>query len=385
MRILDRERYRAYLRAYLICFIALVGMYIVFHAFSQIDEFAEVSDGTLDLLRRMGRYYLIRTSQFYDQLCGVIGMMAAIFTVTWMQKDNELVAMLAAGISTQRVIRPVIISALIVSGLAVVNQEWIIPPLATELQLPPDDDGQISLKVWSRTDVNAIVIHGENAYRSSRTITPFDATLPISRFDTLMNLEAREARHIPESDARSPLRGGWLLRGARLTPADAKPDGQLLIQVDPEDLADFPPPHGDPAKLTGPAYFLRTNVTFEIATRSLQWYQFASTRELLKMLGQPIGETERNEISVFLHSRLMRPWLSLTLLGLSLPLVLGGGTRGMFINLGLSLATSAVYYTGLMVAQYLGNNRVLSPEMAAWAPLFGFGTLAVARWDRIRT
>ena len=47
-------------------------------------------------------------SQFYDRLCGVIGMMAAIFTVTWMQKNNELLAMLAAGISTQRVIRPVL-------------------------------------------------------------------------------------------------------------------------------------------------------------------------------------------------------------------------------------------------------------------------------------
>ena len=54
----------------------------------------------------MSRYYLVHQSQFFDQLCGVIGMMAAIFTVTWMQRNNEQLAMLAAGVSTHRAIRP---------------------------------------------------------------------------------------------------------------------------------------------------------------------------------------------------------------------------------------------------------------------------------------
>ena len=46
MRILDRQRYWAYFKAYTICFIALVGLYVVFDAFSNIDEFAEVAEGT---------------------------------------------------------------------------------------------------------------------------------------------------------------------------------------------------------------------------------------------------------------------------------------------------------------------------------------------------
>ena len=50
----------------------------------------------------MARYYLIHQASYFDRLGGVISMMAAIFTVTWMQKNNEHLAMLAAGISTQR-------------------------------------------------------------------------------------------------------------------------------------------------------------------------------------------------------------------------------------------------------------------------------------------
>src|SRR5450432_557146 len=120
MRILDRERYRAFFKSYVICFTALVGLYIVIDAFSNFDEFSKRTDGVVEMFSIMGRFYIIHLSQFYDQLCGVIGMMAAIFTVTWMQKNNELLAMLAAGVSTHRVIRPVIISSVIVSSLAVI-------------------------------------------------------------------------------------------------------------------------------------------------------------------------------------------------------------------------------------------------------------------------
>lgn len=387
MRILDQQRYWAYFKAYAVCFIALVGLYVVFDAFSNIDEFAEVADSTPQLLANMGRYYLIRMSLFYDRLCGVIGMMAAIFTVTWMQRDNELVAMLSAGISAHRVIRPVLVSAVLISGVAIANQELVIPQFARELQLSPDMTLTTKRKVYARTDVNEIVIHGQWGYRDTMTVEKFDATLPESRFGTLHNLEAQEARYIPESAIRCPLRGGWLLRGARLSPVNSEPDGTLLSAVETEDLKDFPPPREAPQKLGGRAYFLRTNVTFDIATRSLQWYQFASTSDLIRTLTEPIGDTERTEIGVFLHTRVLRPALTLTLLMLSLPIVMGGGSRGMFINLGMSLGTSAAFYSILFFFQYLGNNRTfdITPELTAWAPLIGFGTLAAYRWDSIRT
>ena len=323
--------------------------------------------------------------------------MAAIFTVTWMQRDNELVAMLAAGISAHRVIRPVLVCAVLISGLAIANQELIIPKVARELQLPPDDDGERQLKVYARTDINDIVIHGTWGFRDTQSIanppdrqmeSAFDATLPESRFGTLHNLEAREARYIPESAIRSPLRGGWLLFNARLSPLNSEPDGTLLIEVDPEDLKDFPPPRTPMEKIAGgKCYFLRTNVDFDTATRSLQWYQYASTSDLVRTLASPIGDTERTEIGVFLHTRLLRPALTLSLLLITLPIVMGSSTRGMFINLGFSLGTSATFYTVLFFFQYLGNNRAfgITPELAAWAPLIGFAGVSALRWDSIRT
>jgi lipopolysaccharide export system permease protein len=37
------------------------------------------------------------------------------------------------------------------------------------------------------------------------------------------------------------------------------------------------------------------------------------------------------------------------------------------------------------MSQYFGSNGAITPELAAWVPMIGFGTIAVARWDTIRT
>lgn len=385
MRILDRQRYWAYLKAYIICFTALVGLYIVIDAFSNFDEFTKRATGASEIFRIMGRYYLVHMSEFYDRLCGVIGMMAAIFTVTWMQKNNELLAMMAAGISTQRVIRPVIVSAVIVSSLAIANQEFIIPVIADELQKDHADDGILKVRVSGRYDSHSVYFHGNEADRRSQTVLNFNATFPVEVFGSVMELQADQAQYIPPTARRAPLNDGWLLRRAKLKPqldADQLKKG-VLVKL--ENAKGFPPAFGDFPDLGGDSYFFRTSLTFKAVTRKRNWYQYATTIDLVRGLSDPSNETQRDDIAVFLHSRLLRPCLALALLFLSLPQVLGGYGRNMFIGLGLSLATAALFYGAGFISQFLGSHAVISPELSAWAPLIGFGTLARIRWYAIRT
>jgi lipopolysaccharide export system permease protein len=402
MRILDRQRYWDFVKAYVICFVTLISLYVVIDAFTNLDEFHKIEPRFGPMIRLMARYYTVRVSLFYDRLCGVITMLAAIFAVTWMQRNNQHLAMLAAGISTQRAIRPVLVAAALVSAAAIVNQEMIIPKVAEELQRTPDDDGKRQIKTYSRRDVNNILINTAYAYRAEQTIEPFEATFPSDRYGVILNVRGRQARYITPEAARLPLRGGWLIRGATVSPADAPLDGAVLARLDPDAIDDaatagvahfaaeallaaLPPPRGSDPGLESGTYFLRTNLGFTSVTQSRLWYNFATTRQLLHALNDPTFESERHEIAVALHARNIRPLLSMALLCLSLPLVLGGYGRNTFINLGFSLGTSAIFYVVLFVCQWLGNNRVIAPEMSTWAPLIGFGTVAAARWGGIRT
>ena len=90
-------------------------------------------------------------------------------------------------------------------------------------------------------------------------------------------------------------------------------------------------------------------------------------------------------MAIFVHGRLLRPILGLVLLFMSLPLVLGGYGRNMFINLGFALGNSAIFYGMLIFSQYLGSFAIIPPSMSAWGPLMAFGFIATLRWGQIRT
>jgi lipopolysaccharide export system permease protein len=316
-------------------------------------------------------------------------MMAAIFTVTWMQRNNELLAMLAAGISTHRVIRPVLVSALAISSLAVINQEFIMPRYAEELQKPPDDDGVQLVKVHARQDSNDVFVSGSMAERSTRSVSAFQATIPVRVAGEIIEISAREAQNFPDRDRSLPYSGGWILWGTKFL-ADPKTKALDLLTkgvlTRVEDPSAYPPPKDKLTSRSGSAvYFLKTDLSFSALTRSRQWYHFAPTIELIRGLSDPSNVAEKSEIEIFLHSRIIRPLLSFNLMLLSLPLVLGGAGRNMFVNLGMSLGTSGIFYSFNFMSQYLGGHDLYPPEMAAWLPLIVFGTIAVARWDTIRT
>jgi lipopolysaccharide export system permease protein len=383
MRILDKQRYWAFLKAYVICFVSFVGLYVVIDAFTNFDEFLNITRETSRLFTIIGRFYAVRSTAIYDRLCGVISMMAAVFTVMWMQRDNELIAMLAAGISSQRVIRPVIISAILVNVVAIANQELVIPKFAEELQKPHGDDGESDvIMLASRRDVNDIVVLGLKAERKNKVIQRFSATLAGPR---QFQLEAEKARYVAEDDPTSPLKGGWVLRNVRLSDLAGEIDPRILIALDEATLAKLPLTNPGGAEPAGAAYFFRTNVSFDTIIRRREWYVYGSTWDLFAAMDDPVNGPERSEIATFLHTRLIRPFLSMSLLCVTLPLVLAGVARNTFGNLGKSILTSASYYIGIFLSQYLASHGVMPITLGAWAPLIVFATFAVARWDSIRT
>jgi lipopolysaccharide export system permease protein len=163
-----------------------------------------------------------------------------------------------------------------------------------------------------------------------------------------------------------------------------EPGASILTKVN--DTTGFPPPLGDAASLNGETYFLKTTLSFKSMTRKPNWYKYASIGEAVDGLIDPASDlTERGDITMNIHFRLLRPILSLTLLFMTLPLVLGGYGRNMFINLGFALGNSAMFYGMVLLFEYLGSSGVLIPSLAAWCPLFAFSLIATWRWDRIRT
>src|SRR5215469_196940 len=175
LKLIDRQLVRGYFKAYLVCLSSLLSLYIVVDLFTNLDDFTHHSGGVLTTARLIGIYYGYKVTQIFDRLCEAILLMAATFTVTWMQRNNEQMPLLSAGVSTRRIVMPVIFSACAMLTLTVLNQELIIPRIGPRLTFQRDDpNGEKDVEVKGGFEPNGIHIVGRTASRKDLSVRHFE-------------------------------------------------------------------------------------------------------------------------------------------------------------------------------------------------------------------
>jgi lipopolysaccharide export system permease protein len=83
-----RKWYWTFLQAYVVCYIAMVGLFIVIDAFSNLDEFAKRADDIVGMAQVMGRYYLYELGYYSASFCGAVAVMAAVPTILSARRKN---------------------------------------------------------------------------------------------------------------------------------------------------------------------------------------------------------------------------------------------------------------------------------------------------------
>lgn len=364
MTTLDRMFFTGYLRSYLIVLVSLLSLYIIVDLFTNLDDFSK-GESVADNARHIVWYYATRSSQIFDRLCEAITLLGAMFTVAWMQRNNELLPQLSAGISTRRVIRPVLLGAGLTLALGPLNQELIIPRIAEELTAERDDfEGLKKTPVKGAYEPNGVHLEGQAAVRAERLIRYLWVTFPQGKTG-MVHLTAEEAYYVPPGDG--PLTGGWLLFR---TKPDNLSDGQLPPNLERLDVG---------------KYFLHTReVDFDTVTRGANWFLFASTPQIREILAKP-GARRQPQVAVAFHMRLTRPLIGILLTVMGLAVILRDQNRHVFINAGLCLILCAVFYAAVYGCKYMGENDFITPPLAAWLPVLIFAPLAVALVDAIHT
>jgi lipopolysaccharide export system permease protein len=363
VKLIDRQMIRGYFKSYIVCLASLLSLYVVVDLFTNLDDFTHHNKGLLASLLRIFTYYAYKVAQIFDRLCEAIVLLAAMFTVAWMQRNNEQVPLLSVGISTRRIVVPVLLSAFFMLGLTVLNQEFIIPRIADKLALDRDDPGgQKSVPVRSVYDTNGIHITGDRGVRSERTVSGFCVTILEPQGGQLIHLTAQEAHYVP---GPGPRQGGWELVGTR--PMEVQPIPGILDQRD------------------SGRYFLHTReVDFEGVTRNTNWFAMASTPQLYEELQRP-ESTRMPSMAVLFHTRLTRPVLGMVLVLLGLSVILRDQNRNVIISSGMCLVLCGVFFAACYACKMLGDNEYLNPALSAWMPVLFFGPHALVLFDAVHT
>ena len=367
IKLMDRQMIYGYFRSYFVCLASLVSLWVVVDLFTNLDDFTHHHRSFIGVLQHIISYYGFRLTQIFDQLCEPIVLMAATFTVTWMQRCNEQYPLLSAGVSTKRIVLPVLLCALFMLGLTVLNQEYVIPAVADQLTFDKDDPGgdkEMSIQGVCY-EPNGVHINGDRANRRKLTVTNFECVIPDSLAGNMLVLTADEAVYVPGT---GPRQGGWLLTNAKPAALDAFGDGSVLEVID-----------------SSGRYFLHTRaVDFDLLTRAPTWYRFASTRRLYEELQKP--ESGRQAaMAVLFHTRLARPLLGFLLVVMGLGVILRDQNRNVIISAGMCLVLCAVFFAALYACKMLGDSEVLPAALAAWAPVLAFGPFALVLFDAVHT
>jgi lipopolysaccharide export system permease protein len=362
---LDRMVLVAFARSYGIVWLCLITLYIVLDLFTHLDSFMNRPGGFPAIASYIVGYYGYRVPQVFDLLAEPIALIAATFTVAWMQKNNELLPQLSAGIPTRRVIRPVLLGATVAVLLAPLNTEFVIPEVADELMADRNDpDGAKAQILMGAYDTSGVHIEGQSGYRRDKRVERFCATFPEHAVSGMFHLTASEAVYIPPSD--DPLSGGWMLTGCA-----------------PDTFSERLPSYFKPL---GPGRcFLKTDTAdFDTVSRGQTWYVYASTSRLHEML---TGEEPRRQvkIAVLFHSRITRPVIGILLVMVGMAIILWNPNRHIALSAGLCIGIVVGYYSCLFGCKSLGDSDLISPTLAAWLPVMIYGPVALVSFDLIHT
>jgi len=352
-------------------FVSLAGLYLVFDGFTNMEEFlAHAAEGG-GLMRVLAAYYGCRMVWFFDATSAIVSMAAAMFALSWLERHNELTALLAAGVTRWRIARPVLIFAAVVSMAAMINREVCLPRIRSAFSRNAQDlRGDRPQPFEARYDhATEILFRGRAAVEVACRIDSPSLLMPPQLGDYGTQIDAANAVWRP-ADANHP--SGWLLSGVT-EPAD-------IDRLEPLVAGDrtIVQTRSTAAWLEPRQCFVASDVTFEQMIGSTNWSQYSSTPELVMAIrNRSLGVG--GDVPLRVHTRFVAPLLDVTLVLLGVPLVLGPARRGIFIAVGLCVGTTVTFFLVVMGAQGLAMQDFCSPSLGAWLPLLILAPLAAWR------
>jgi lipopolysaccharide export system permease protein len=381
MRILDKYVAKSFLTGYVIALLVLVGLCVVVDLFVNVDEFAELAGDDADVERGMGfvvgsilRYYGAQSMLYYRDLAGIITVVAAVFSLGKMTKNNELVAIMASGISLRRVIVPIIVLSVLLTSFVIINQELIIPRLVSQLIRSHDYDrakGE-SYDFWFLSDGNGNLISANRYVEQEETM--YDALIVLRKlvkkpngsiaFKVTGDIKTEKATYNHKTKR-------WDLENA--ISSDLTSD-QLYSHI----------PKGEQS------LFFESDVTPEdIPIRRQEGYKsLLSSAQLSKLAADKTKSKDQAELISQKHFRITDPIVNLLMLLVALPVLVCRDPKAMKAAVAISFTVTCSCFVIMFICKMVATEVIfggIRPEFWAWIPVIIYVHIAFIELDSMKT
>ncbi len=298
------------------------------------------------------RYYLFRSPYWIVLILPAAAMLATLFALTGFARRGEIAAMKAAGVSLHRLLIPVLASALLFSGGAMLFTEYVVPPATFRYNTTRDDIRSYSRSDGSRRQVLLQDIGGQLVFARS-----YDHTR--QRAQQVL-WESRPGGRTGERAAAERLEwneGRWVLvEGTRYA-------------------------------LTGDRFEVSSFDTLTLSTLTLEPGDFSRQRKKPEEMNfgelrsyvdraRANGEDATRHL-VDLHLKIAFPLVSFAIVLVTAPLAANTRRSGRAASFGFGVLICFLLYTCVKAGQALGWNEIIPPWQGAWGANLVFGLMGL--------
>jgi lipopolysaccharide export system permease protein len=376
MKLLDRYVAKNFIIGYVIAFGVLMGLRTITDLFVNLDEFTEHADMTTrEVVKNVLTFYCFNWTLYFRDFAGMITAVAAAFSFGRMVRSNELVAIMASGISLKRIIAPIVFLALLLTGVLIIDQELLIPPLADKLVRSHDDlPGQESYDVRFIDDSKESLINSQKF--DVGTLTLHNPTILLRQRNAESRILEVTGRITAEKAVYNKQTGAWDLWSQDSKTNELVPYGVL------EKVGVLAVPEKVP--------FYKSDITAKDIPirRKSEHKSLLSFRYLTILERQETGIRDRFQLSSQKHFRITDPIINLVMLMVSLPILVCRDPKAMksavMISFGITAACFVTTFVCKMLATEVVFDKVM-PALWAWLPVFIFLPIAFIELDSMKT
>jgi len=353
MRTVDRYLAGEFTRLLGWILLVFVCVYLVVD-FSRIDSFLEHQAAVQDIVG----YYVFKLPLIVFQTVPVAVLLSTMLLFATLTRHNEIVAFRACGVSLFRLVLPVLVCGVAVSGLTFLANEYVVPFTTRRMEYIE----KVRIKKEKPRSIfkdGNLWFRGEgNVFYCIRYCEPEEGVLrgvTIFKLDEGFGLEFRV-----DADEMRWVKGGWRLYQATLRRLQ---DNDRVGRVERYAELALPQLREQPEDF-----------------REAQKDPFAMSYAELKAF---ISESERRgydtaRYRVDLYGKFSLPLISLVMIVLGIPFSLRlNRSGGRMVGFGLSVILGFVFWVVLAMGLAMGHGGRLPPWLAAWGPNLLFGGLGV--------
>lgn len=352
-KILDRYIIRKFLGTYIFAILLLLAIVVMFDVNEKFDSFIKAP-----LKATLFDYFLNFLPYFANQFSPLFTFIAVIFFTSKLAGNSEIIAMLSAGVSFKRLLRPYLFSALVIAIATFVLDAYIIPP-ANVKRINYTNTYVKNKAVDYGTNIMLMVAPGQIAY--------------MSRYDNLSKTGYRFSLESFDQDKRLT---------SRLTANSIKWDTLYQWRVYDYVVRDF----RDDREYIDRGRQRDTSIAFEPRDFliSSQDHEKMTSPELAEYIRRQkqrgVGNIKTFEVEQQRRYAMTAAAFILTVIGMTLSVKKQKG--GMGLNIGIGLVLSFSYILFMTITQTFAISGLTTPFIAMWIPNFIYSIIAVVLYRR---